>query len=132
MSRRERTDPASPGTRRRAGGDGSPLGRAERSRLAVRLTPRASRDAIEGFAPEPDGTEALRVRVTAPPIEGRANAALLRLLARALGVPPSSMRVAAGARGRRKLVDVKGIDGAEARRQLARASTPPEDRGDAG
>jgi uncharacterized protein YggU (UPF0235/DUF167 family) len=123
MSRQERT----------AAGD-RPPGRAERSQFGVRLTPRASRDAIEGFEREPGGRgeETLHVRVTAPPIEGRANAALVRLLARALDVPPSDVRLAAGARGRRKRVEVAGLDGAEARRRLARASAPADDRGDGG
>jgi uncharacterized protein YggU (UPF0235/DUF167 family) len=100
----------------------------------VRLTPRASRNAIEGFVRDADGRgeETLQVRVTAPPIEGRANAALVRLLARELGVPPSSVRVAAGSRGRRKRIEVTGIDDAEVRRRLARASARAADRGERG
>ncbi len=70
-------------------------------RFAVRLTPRGGRDAIDGVGE--DGV--LRVRVAAPPAEGAANEALCRVLARALGVPPGSVRIAAGASGRRKLVE---------------------------
>ena len=64
----------------------------ETVRLSVRLTPRASRDAIAGF----EG-ETLRVRVTAPPVEGRANRALVRLLAKRLGLPRGAVRVVTGA-----------------------------------
>jgi hypothetical protein len=132
MSRREHPDFTSTGAPRRTAAGGSPLGSS--GTLAVRLTPRASRNAIEGFVRDADGRgeETLQVRVTAPPIEGRANAALVRLLARELGVPPSSVRVAAGSRGRRKRIEVTGTDDAEVRRRLARASARAEDRGERG
>jgi uncharacterized protein (TIGR00251 family) len=83
------------------------------ARVRVRLTPRASRDEIAGWQ---DGV--LRVRVSAPPIEGRANAALERLLAEALGVPKSAVRVSSGARSREKLVSIAGLDDIEVRRRL--------------
>ena len=85
----------------------------ETARLPVRLTPRASRDAIAGF----EG-ETLRVRVTAPPVEGRANRALVRLLARRLGVPRGAVRVVAGQTSRNKVVAVGGLDAMELRRRL--------------
>lgn len=72
-------------------------------RFAVRLTPRGGRDAIDGVGE--DGV--LRARVAAPPVEGAANEALCRLLARALGVPPGSVRIVSGAGGRRKLVEAE-------------------------
>jgi hypothetical protein len=72
-------------------------------RFAVRLTPRGGRDAIDGVGQ--DGV--LRVRVAAPPVEGAANEALCRLVARALGVPPGSVRIAGGASGRRKVVEAE-------------------------
>jgi hypothetical protein len=72
-------------------------------RFAVRLTPRGGRDAIDGVGE--DGL--LRVRVAAPPVEGAANEALCRLLARALGVAPGSVRIVGGASGRRKLVEAE-------------------------
>jgi hypothetical protein len=62
----------------------------------------------------------LRARVTAPPVEGRANEALLRLLAGALGVPMTSLRIVRGQRGRDKLVAVEGLEAAEVRERLAR------------
>jgi uncharacterized protein len=75
--------------------------------LRVRVQPRASRDGIGG---ERNG--ALAVRLQAPPVEGAANAALARLLARALGVPASSVTVLRGHTGREKLVHVQGVSAA--------------------
>jgi uncharacterized protein (TIGR00251 family) len=76
--------------------------------VMVRLQPRASRDAIEG---EHDG--ALKVRLTAPPIEGRANKALRRLLAERLGVAISAVRIVAGEKARNKKVSVAGVTKAQ-------------------
>ena len=73
------------------------------ARFAVRLTPRGGRDAIDGVGE--DGV--LRVRVAAPPVDGAANEALCRLLARALGVAPGDVRIVGGASGRRKLVEAE-------------------------
>jgi uncharacterized protein (TIGR00251 family) len=82
--------------------------------LRVRVQPRASRDALSG---EREG--ALVVRLTAPPVEGAANEALARFLGRALGVPPSAVRVVSGATGRNKVVSVAGVDSATARERLS-------------
>jgi uncharacterized protein (TIGR00251 family) len=71
----------------------------------VRVAPRASRQAIVGVR---DGT--LRVTLTAPPVAGAANDALRKLLAKALGVPKSSVEIVRGERARNKLVRVKGLD----------------------
>jgi uncharacterized protein (TIGR00251 family) len=86
------------------------------ARIRVRLTPRASRDAIDGWR-----GDALRVRVSAPPVDGRANEALERLIADALGVAPSAVRVTAGGRGRDKTVAVEGIEQAAALARLGKA-----------
>ena len=89
----------------------------ESTRIAVRLTPRASRDEIVGF--DEEGEEAaLRVRVTAPPVESRANVALTRLLAKRLGVARGAVRVVAGQRSRQKVVAVDGLGIDEVRRRL--------------
>jgi uncharacterized protein len=72
--------------------------------FAVRVTPRASRDAIEG---EHQG--ALKVRLTAPPVDDRANEALRRLLAERLNVPVSAVRIVAGEKSRTKRVAVSGV-----------------------
>jgi uncharacterized protein len=78
--------------------------------VAVRLTPRAGRDALGGTAVEADGAAWLLARVAAPPDAGRANAALLGLLARGLGVPASACRLVAGATSRRKRVRIDAGD----------------------
>ncbi len=88
--------------------------RVPAARIAVHITPRAAADRIDGWA----GDE-LRVRVTAPPVEGRANAALVRLLAKALGIAPGRVRVVTRASGRRKLVEVEGLSLAEVQARLA-------------
>ena len=76
--------------------------------LAVRLTPKGGRDAIEGIAHLADGRSVLQVRVRAAPIEGEANAALLRLIARATGVPPRDVALTAGATARIKQLAISG------------------------
>ena len=86
--------------------------------LAVHVRPRSSRDAVEG---EREGS--LVVRLTAPPVEGEANAALARVLGRALGVPPSAVRLLSGARGRRKRVHVAGLSASEAVARLDAVSS---------
>lgn len=77
-------------------------------RVAVVVTPRSSRDAIEGWR----GDE-LVVRVTAPPDDGKANAAVERLLARNVGVPKSRVAIVRGHTSRHKMVEVSGLDGDE-------------------
>jgi len=87
--------------------------------LAVRLTPRAQADRIDGWAVDDAGREHLKVRVRTAPVEGEANAALEALLAKALGVPRSAVRVAKGATARLKQVAVDGLDAAQARARLS-------------
>lgn len=72
------------------------------------VTPRASADRVGPFA---EGI--LRVRVARPPADGEANRAVLRLVADALGLPPSRLALVAGARGRRKRLRVDGLGDAE-------------------
>lgn len=74
----------------------------------VRLSPRASRDAIEG-----EHAGALKIRLTAPPVEGRANEALRRLLAERLNVPVSAVKIVAGETGRTKRVSIAGVSPAQ-------------------
>ncbi len=84
-------------------------------RFAVRVQPRASRSEIVGVH-----GDALKVRLTAPPVDGAANAALVELLAAALGVPRRAVRVVGGATSRGKIVEVDGV-AVENIRRLARA-----------
>ena len=81
---------------------------ADGVRVALRVTPRASRNRIDGVRLDAAGQPQLAVRVGAPPEGGKANAAVVKLLAKAWGVPPSRLSVVAGARGRRKTVHVAG------------------------
>jgi len=80
----------------------------------VRVQPRAPRDRIAGVK-----AGALTVRIAAPPVDGEANAALVRFLARALGVPAAAVELRHGLSGRDKLVQVTGLDAAGLRRRLA-------------
>jgi hypothetical protein len=88
------------------------------ARIAVRLTPRGGRNALEGFAEDEAGRPLLKARVAAPPVEGEANAALVRLLAKALGLPRSAVRLASGETARVKVMEIDGLDEAEVRRRL--------------
>jgi uncharacterized protein (TIGR00251 family) len=76
--------------------------------IAIRLTPKGGRDAIEGVEILADGRTVLKVRVRAAPHEGAANDALVRLLARTLGVPPRSVAIASGTTSRIKHVKIVG------------------------
>ena len=84
-----------------------------RAELRIRLQPRATREEISG---ERGG--AIVVRVTEPPVDGRANDALVRLIAKRAGVAKSRVTIVRGARSRDKLVRVNGVDEAELRRAL--------------
>ncbi|MEK6612952.1 MAG: DUF167 family protein [Gemmatimonadota bacterium] len=82
-------------------------------RFAIHVQPRSKKPGIDGTH-----GDALRVRVQAPPVEGAANEAVVAVLAAALGVPSRAVRIAAGASGRQKLVDVDGVDAAVALSRL--------------
>ena len=82
-------------------------------RIPVRAQPRASRSELAG---EYDG--ALRVRLAAPPVDGEANAELIRFLAKTLGVARSAGRLVSGESGRNKVVEVEGVDLATVERAL--------------
>ncbi len=76
--------------------------------VAIHLTPKASRAAIEGVFDAPGAGEALRVKVTAAPEKGKANTALLKLLAKEWRVAPSLLRLVSGGKDRRKRVLLAG------------------------
>lgn len=81
---------------------------AEGIALRVRLTPKASRDRLDGIAELADGSVVVRAAVTAPPEGGKANAALLRLLAKSWRLPRTALAVTAGAGSRLKTVTLRG------------------------
>lgn len=91
--------------------------------VRLRVSPRARRDRIDGAVAEADGSFALKVSVTASPDKGRANEAVIALLARALGVPKSRLEVAQGTTSRHKTLRVAGDPGALARRLRDLAET---------
>jgi uncharacterized protein (TIGR00251 family) len=79
-------------------------------RLKVRVSPRASRDVILG---EHDG--ALKIAISAPPVDGEANAAVIAFLARALDLPKRAIAIIGGASSKQKLVEIRGVDAARVR-----------------
>jgi uncharacterized protein YggU (UPF0235/DUF167 family) len=79
-------------------------------RLAVRLTPRAASDRLDGWSRDEAGRPVLNARVRAAPVEGEANAALEALLARALFRPKSAVRVIKGGSARVKQVEIDGVE----------------------
>jgi uncharacterized protein len=88
--------------------------------LAVRVQPGASGDAVVGWQ-----GDVLRVRVSAPAHDGRANAAVARLLADALGVAPSTVELVRGAAARDKLFRLRTLDVTAARVRLGAFAPPP-------
>lgn len=84
------------------------------SALAVRVTPRASKDEIVEILS--DGT--VKVHLTAPPVEGKANEALIKFMAKVLDVAPSRLDVVAGASGRDKLISVVDMDTTELHKKI--------------
>ena len=89
------------------------------ARITVRLSPRSSRDQVVGFEASADGeSEVLRVRFTAPPVDGRANTALTRLLAKRLGVARGAVEVVSGQSSRQKVVAVEGLALDDVRQRL--------------
>ena len=88
---------------------GSPLRQARGGlHLSVRVTPKASRDAVTGLHVAADGAVALAVKVTAPPGKGKANRAVIETVARAAGLPKSSLTLVAGETDRLKSLLVSG------------------------
>ncbi len=83
------------------------------SAFAVRVVPRASKDEIVGLH-----DNALKIKVTAPPVEGAANEAVIKLLAEKLDIPKSKLEIAAGATSRQKVVCVLGLLPEEVERRL--------------
>jgi uncharacterized protein len=81
--------------------------------FAVRVHPRAKKNAITG-----EVGDALKISLTAPPIDGRANEACITFLAEVLNVPRSSITITSGQTGRNKVIRVAGISAEELRKRL--------------
>lgn len=79
-------------------------------RLFVRLTPKSSRDGIDGLGEDPSGRPVLKARVTAAPEKGKANKALLKLLAKELGLPPTRLTITSGDTSRLKTIEISDAD----------------------
>ena len=86
--------------------------------LAVRLTPGASADRIDGWDVDAEGRPVLKVRVRARPIEGEANDALIKLIAKALRVPKSAVAIQRGGQSRTKILVIEGLSEDEAKSRL--------------
>lgn len=81
--------------------------------FSVRVEPRARRNAIVG-----ELGDSLKVALAAPPVDGKANAACIRLFAEALNLPRASVTVASGQASRNKVIRVRGITAAEVEKRL--------------
>jgi len=80
-------------------------------RLSVRLQPRASSSGVVGVV-----GEALKIRVTAPPVDGAANEMLVRVLSDTFGIPASRIAIVAGMTSRSKVVELSGVTESDVRR----------------
>jgi uncharacterized protein (TIGR00251 family) len=83
-------------------------------KLLIKVVPGSSRGAIAGWL-----GDTLKVRVTAPPERGKANAAVESLLSKALGLPSGSVRITSGSSSPRKTVEIAGLSESEVRRRLS-------------
>mgnify|MGYP000036670365 CR=1 FL=1 len=88
------------------------------TRLIVRVQPRASANEIVGF----DEADRLKVRVTAPPADGKANAAVVELLSDKLGVPKSAITIERGDTARSKTIRIDGLGADAVRERVSKAS----------
>ena len=89
-----------------------------RCRLRVRVTPRGGADRIDAVETDEVGRSLVRIRVRAAPADGEANAAVIVVLAQALGLPKSRLELVAGQTARIKTVAIDGMDEVEALRRL--------------
>ncbi|NTG47284.1 DUF167 domain-containing protein [Agrobacterium rhizogenes] len=81
---------------------------ADHVRLSVRLTPNGGRDAVDGIETGADGETYLKARVSAVPEKGKANKALIALLAKRLSIPKSSLSLISGDTARKKILRIDG------------------------
>lgn len=91
---------------------------AQGATFTVKVHPRARRNAVAGAV-----GEALKLALTAPPVEGKANEACISYLAEVLGVSRSSVTILSGETGRRKIIRIAGLSADEVRRRLNASTT---------
>jgi uncharacterized protein (TIGR00251 family) len=94
--------------------------------LFVRVSPGAKRDGITGVRKGGEGETRLNVKVAAPPDKGRANTAVISLLAKKLDTPKSTFAVASGATSRLKTIEIKGATESLCARLDVLAATPDD------
>ena len=87
-------------------------------RLAVRVTPKGGRDGVDGWALDAEGRPYLKVRVSVPPSDGAANAAVIALLAKTLKRPKSALSIVSGESARLKMIEIDGLDAPAAHAML--------------
>lgn len=90
------------------------------TRLAVWVQPRAARTEVAGHY-----GNAIKIRIAAPPVDGAANEELVRFLAKALSVPRGAVRLKSGAAGRRKILEVEGLELGEVEQRLGVSRLKP-------
>jgi uncharacterized protein YggU (UPF0235/DUF167 family) len=93
-------------------------------KLRIKAVPGSSRDCLAGWL-----GDTLKVRVTAAPEGGKANAAIEAIVAEGLGLPRRSVRIVAGKTSSRKIVEVTGLSEAEIHRRIASPPCAPRQRG---
>ncbi|MCF8062164.1 MAG: DUF167 domain-containing protein [Deltaproteobacteria bacterium] len=93
-------------SKRQAAGHGETL-------IRVRLTPRSSRDEVLGLE---DGV--FRIKLTAPPVEGKANKALVTFLSKALRIPRSAVAILSGGKSREKTLSIQGVSAQDVKKGL--------------
>lgn len=92
-------------------------------KLSVRVTPKGGRDAVDGWALDGAGRPLLKLRVSAAPSDGAANAAVVALIAKTLKVPKSAVRIVAGETARVKRLELDGVAAADIARAFG--AEPP-------
>jgi hypothetical protein len=88
---------------------------SDSTRISLKVIPGSSRDQVAGWL-----EDVLKVRVRAPPERGKANAAVEKLVANALGIPPKAVRIVLGMTGTRKTAEISGLSLAEIRERLSK------------
>jgi len=86
--------------------------------LPVRLTPGSASDRIDGWDVDAEGRPVLKVRVRARPVEGEANEALVKLIAKAIGVPKYAVAIQRGGQSRTKILMIEGLSEPELKARL--------------